>query len=121
MAVVFGGGTPIDFGRKLAGGERIFGDGKTWRGLVGGTLSGAVLGLLLSLPFNVIAPDSSWSFGSPATAFGASAVLALGALRGDLAAPVVKRRLPLPRRAKATGLDRVALVIRALFLSLAGP
>jgi len=121
MAVVFGGGTPIDFGRRLAGGERIFGDGKTWRGLVGGTLSGAVLGLLLPLPFNVIAPDSSWSFGSPATAFGASAVLALGALLGDLAGAFVKRRLHLPRGAKATGLDQFDFVIGALFLSLAVP
>src|SRR2546430_9933407 len=84
MAVVFGGGTPIDFGRKLADGERIFGDGKTWRGLAGGTLSGAVLGLLLSLPFNVLASNSSWSFGSPAMAFRASAVLALGALLREL-------------------------------------
>src|SRR5437667_105251 len=38
MAVVFGGGTPIDFGRTLRDGERLFGDGKTWRGVVGGLL-----------------------------------------------------------------------------------
>src|SRR5437762_537552 len=46
MAVVFGGGPPIDLGRSLSDGQRIFGDGKTWRGLVGGTLAGAILGLL---------------------------------------------------------------------------
>src|SRR5881397_738345 len=51
MAVVFGGGRPIDLGRTLRDGERLFGDGKTWRGLVGGTASGAVLGFLLSAPF----------------------------------------------------------------------
>src|SRR5207245_2779213 len=47
MAVVFGGGTPIDFGRTLGDRERLFGDGKTWRGLLGGMLSGAFLGFLL--------------------------------------------------------------------------
>src|SRR5439155_16292119 len=82
MAVVFGGGTPIDFGRTLRDGERLFGDGKTWRGLVGGTLMGALLGLLLTLPFLAFAPTSSWSFGEAGTAFSASAVLAFGALLG---------------------------------------
>src|SRR2546426_9134833 len=58
MAVVFGGGTPIDFGRILRDGERLFGDGKTWRGLVGGTLIAALLGLPLTLPFLAFAPRS---------------------------------------------------------------
>jgi CDP-2,3-bis-(O-geranylgeranyl)-sn-glycerol synthase len=121
MAVVFGGGTPIDLGRKLSDGERIFGDGKTWRGLVGGTASGAFLGLLLSLPFDVLAPTSFWSFGSPAVALGASAVLAFGALLGDLAGAFVKRRMHLPRGAKASGLDQYDFVVGAFVLSLAIP
>src|SRR6266571_3636634 len=87
MAVVFGGGTPIDFGRTLGDHERLFGDGKTWRGLVGGTLSGAFLGLLLTVPFNLFAPTSTWSFGSVGAAFGASAVLAFGALLLSLTIP----------------------------------
>src|SRR2546425_10641575 len=44
MAVVFGGGTPIDFRRTFRDRERPFGDGKTVRGLVGGTLSGGFPG-----------------------------------------------------------------------------
>src|SRR6266487_2676688 len=76
MAVVFGGGTPIDFGRTLSDGERIFGDGKTWRGLLGGTSSGALLGLVLAVPLNALAPESRWSFGPYADAFVASALLA---------------------------------------------
>ena len=46
LAVVFGGGTPMDFGRSLRDGKRILGDGKTWRGFVGGAASGFVLGLV---------------------------------------------------------------------------
>lgn len=129
MAVLFGGGTPIDLRRTLRDGERIFGDGKTWRGLIGGTLSGALLGLLLSLPFLALAPASQWSFGAMASeafgasavALGASAVLALGALFGDLAGAFVKRRLRMPRGAKATGLDQYDFVIGALLAALAIP
>jgi len=121
MAVLFGGGTPVDFRRTLRDGERIFGDGKTWRGLLGGTLSGAILGLLLTLPFQFLAPNSTWSFGSPAEAFGAAAVLAFGALLGDLAGAFIKRRLRLPRGSKATGLDQYDFVVGALLLTLAIP
>ena len=121
MAVVFGGGMPIDFGRSLGDGERIFGDGKTWRGLAGGTAAGAILGLLATLPFLVIAPSSSWSFGSPGEALGVSAVLAFGALLGDLAGAFIKRRLHKPRGAKARGLDQYDFVVGGLLLSLAVP
>src|SRR2546428_13272671 len=92
MAVVFGGGTPIDFGRTLRDGERLFGDGQTWRGLVGGTLMCALLGLLLTLPFLAFAPTSSWSFGDAGTALSASTVRAVAALLWDLGGALLKRR-----------------------------
>src|SRR5207245_10964028 len=110
MAVVFGGGTPIDFGRTLGDRERLFGDGKTWRGLVGGTLSGAFLGFLLTVPFNLFAPNSSWSFGSYGVAFGASAVFAFGALFGDLVGACLKLRMHRLRGPKARILDRYDIV-----------
>jgi len=121
MAVVFGGGTPIDFGRTLRDGDRMFGDGKTWRGLVGGTLSGAVLGFLLSVPFNLFTPGSSWSFGLYAEASFASALLALGALLGDLGGAFIKRRMHKPRGAKAPLLDQYDFVVGGLLVSLAIP
>jgi len=129
MAVVFGGGAPIDLGRTLRDGERLFGDGKTWRGLVGGTLAGGLLGLVLTLPVNALlnVPRNElgaaqvWSFGSPDEAFLASALLAFGALLGDLGGAFVKRRLRKPRGAKAPGLDQYDFVVGALLLSLALP
>ncbi len=125
-AVLWGGGTPMDFGRTLRDGERLFGDGKTWRGLVGGVLSGAILGFLLFLPFGLAAPSSSWSFAAPETdlgpaavaAFAASAVLALGALLGDLTGAFIKRRLHKPRGAKAPILDQYDFVAGGLLASL---
>src|SRR3989449_7738180 len=60
MAVVFGGGTPIDFCRTLGDRERLFGDGKTWRGLVGGTVLGGVPGFVFAAPFQPFPPESTW-------------------------------------------------------------
>jgi CDP-2,3-bis-(O-geranylgeranyl)-sn-glycerol synthase len=48
-AALFGGGRPIDFGRRLKDGYRIFGDGKTYRGLVIGTLCGILIGLIQNI------------------------------------------------------------------------
>jgi CDP-2,3-bis-(O-geranylgeranyl)-sn-glycerol synthase len=121
LAVLCGGGPPIDLGRVLRDGERLFGDGKTWRGLAGGTLAGALIGLLLTLPVNALDPGSPWSFGMPGEAFLASAVLAFGALVGDLGGAFVKRRLRKPRGAKAPGLDQYDFVVGALLLSLLVP
>ena len=111
-AVLFGGGTPVDFGRVLRDGERVFGDGKTWRGLVGGIGGGTAVGLALSTLADLAAP--AWSFGSPGTAALASALLASGALLGDLCGAYVKRRLHKPRGAKAPGLDQYDFVAGAL-------
>ena len=116
----------MDFGRTLRDGERVFGDGKTWRGLIGGTLTGAVLGLLLYLPFALADPSSTWSFGRPSSgladgavvAFTASGLLAFGALLGDLVAAFLKRRMHKPRGAKAPGLDQYDFVAGALLASL---
>ena len=51
-AVIFGGGMPLDFGKDYGDGRRILGDGKTFRGTIGGTMSGILAGLFL----NLIAP-----------------------------------------------------------------
>jgi len=50
LAVVFGRGQrlnrPLDFGHNFIDNRRIFGDGKTVRGLVGGTAFGTIIGAL---------------------------------------------------------------------------
>src|SRR2546426_2309087 len=57
MAVVFGGGTPIDFGRTLRDRERLFGDGKTWRGLLGGTPAGGVFWFVFYPAVSPLSPE----------------------------------------------------------------
>lgn len=48
-AVLVGGGRPIDFGKNWRDGKRVFGDGKTWRGLFVGTFVGMICGFGLSV------------------------------------------------------------------------
>ncbi|WP_457555758.1 CDP-2,3-bis-(O-geranylgeranyl)-sn-glycerol synthase [Candidatus Pyrohabitans sp.] len=97
---IFGGGTPVDFGKRFVDGRRLLGDGVTIRGtlagIAGGTLVGALQGNLL-LGF----------------------LLASGALAGDAAGSFIKRRLGLERGAPAPLLDQLNFVVGALvFASL---
>ena len=55
-AALLGGGTPIDFGKNYKDGKRIFGDGKTWRGLILGILFGMIGGFSLSIAAKIITP-----------------------------------------------------------------
>src|SRR2546428_8562271 len=79
MAVVFGGGTPIDFGRTLGDRERLFGDGKTWRGPLGGAPPGGLLGFLLSLAVQPLSPQFTRAFRSFGAGIWGPPVLALRA------------------------------------------
>jgi len=84
--VVLGGGAPLDFGIALPDGRRLLGNGKTFRGFVGGTLAGTVAGgivaALYTLPFF---PDAQAQF------LGAF-VLSFGTLFGDALGSFIKRR-----------------------------
>ena len=76
--VLFGGGAPLDFGRKM-GGKRIFGDNKTLRGTASAIIIGIIAGALESLAFPFMLKISL--------------MLALGAVFGDLLGSFIKRRL----------------------------
>src|SRR5437660_10708541 len=60
MAVVFGGGPPIDLRRCLSGGQRILAGGETGRGPDGHARRPPRQPLVLSLPVARLAPASSW-------------------------------------------------------------
>ena len=110
-AVVFGGGPPIDGGRRLWG-TRLLGDGKTWRGTAAGTAAGVAVALVLDavrLPvgaaLGVALPPIP-----PLVAVG----LAGGAMLGDVVASFLKRRLGRARGASVPGLDQLDFVAGAL-------
>ena len=101
--MIFGGGRPIDFGKSLSDGQRVFGDHKTIRGFVTGLIVGVIVGAFESVFFNpnlVIV-----------------AILAsLGALLGDLAGAFVKRRLKISPGKSLPVFDQLDFVVGALLL-----
>jgi CDP-2,3-bis-(O-geranylgeranyl)-sn-glycerol synthase len=111
VAVLAGGGKPIDGGRTM-GGRRVLGDGKTQRGTVVGTAAGLGLALLLS----AIAPTLSGLVGTRLPTFPVLAALGLafGAMLGDIAASFLKRRTGRERGAAFPGLDQLDFVVGAL-------
>ena len=101
--VIFGGGKPIDLGRRLPDGERILGSNKTFRGFISGLIVGTVVGLSLSyvLSMNLLPV----------------AILAsLGALLGDMGGAFLKRRLKIKPGGALPLVDQLDFVLGAIVL-----
>ena len=120
IAVVTGGRFPIDQGKKLGDGNRILGDGKTWSGLLGGTIGGIVVGYLQlnfgnSIIDGIAGTNSETFWGD--TPFLIFFLLAFGALFGDLTASFFKRRQNLNRGDKYPLLDMYDFMVMSLLLT----
>ena len=126
IAVLTGGKYPIDQGKLHSDGNRILGDGKTWSGLIGGTIGGIIVGYGLAL---MIARNKYHIFGKDPTynehfLWGADYLtissifflLSFGALFGDMAASFYKRRQNLQRGDKFALLDMYDFIIMSLLL-----
>ena len=114
IASIVGGGPPIDNGRNWNDGRRILGDGKTWRGIIGGTLGGLVMGhLQMTAGAGFFSSYVSWG-SQPYLIF---FLLAFGALVGDMAASFIKRRRGQERGTKSPLLDMYDFIIGALILT----
>jgi len=96
--VILGGGPPLDFGKFFLDRRRIFGEGKTIRGFVGGLLVGTLVAILQ---------------GRAEAGF----LLSLGALVGDLIGSFIKRRLDIARGGSLPGVDQVFFLIFALLFA----
>lgn len=93
---------PLDFGRVLPDGERLFGSHKTWRGLASGIVACAVLAVWFDLPV--------WL----GAGFGALSLFA------DACSSAVKRRMRLKPGSEVLWLDQLAEALVPL-LVFAGP
>ncbi|MGB9704023.1 MAG: CDP-2,3-bis-(O-geranylgeranyl)-sn-glycerol synthase [Pyrobaculum sp.] len=94
---------PLDFGKTLWDGRRIFGDGKTFEGLVIGITAGSTIGYLP----NLLSPHIT-----PMDAF----VLSTAAVLGDLLGAFIKRRLCMPRGYPAFPLDQLDFLLTAFLV-----
>ena len=124
-ALVFGGGTPIDFGKNAWDGRRFTGDGCTWRGLIGGGLLGMIVGGLLGLLadygilstlFNISSSQITFLSGNVLRGLLIGFLLGFGALIGDIIGSFIKRRLNFERGKPVPLLDQLDFVIVSLLI-----
>lgn len=106
--------TPLDFGKSFHG-KRIFGDNKTWRGLIAGVVVGA---LVSGLQYKIYAH----SFGYPNSqtfifTVGVGALLGLGALLGDAVESCIKRQVGVKPGQHWFPFDQIDYIIGGLVLS----
>ena len=121
VAVLTGGKYPIDQGKIYSDGNRILGDGKTWSGLLGGTLGGIIFGMLLDAGDSRMALEHLTSEEYEKSLWGNNPILiffllSFGALFGDMLASFYKRRQNLQRGDKFALLDMYDFIIMALLL-----
>ncbi len=116
MAVLFGGGKPVDMGKNARDGKRLLGDGKTWRGWAGGTISGTTLGLIIIGLASVVGASQAWTFGQFPQSLFRVALLAFGAMLGDMLGSYFKRRMGRERGAKTPILDQYDFLLGSWLL-----
>jgi len=115
-AVVLGGGPPVDMGKEF-GDARLLGDGKTWRGFFGGTLSGFVLAMIMNeVLVRGLLPEALPVL--PAFTTLAALGLPAGALVGDMGASFLKRRTGRERGAPFPGVDQLDFVVGGFAVTL---
>lgn len=125
---------PIDGGRSFRG-QRVFGDGKTVEGFllasgigIAGGLAQCLLSPLFLLPSlawhdfygSILVPRVDLEFYVTANvqALARALLFPPGAMLGDLLGSFIKRRLNIPRGAKAPVLDQLDFVAGTILLSL---
>ncbi len=103
-----GGGTPVDLGRSRKDGRRYLGDGKTWRGFIGGSACATLLGLVLLLALHFLGITSiRHSFWGPYPVnMLLIGMMAVGSLVGDMIGSFIKRALKRPRGTRTPLLDQ---------------
>jgi CDP-2,3-bis-(O-geranylgeranyl)-sn-glycerol synthase len=121
-AVLVGGGTPIDLGKKWKDDHRILGDGKTWRGLFIGAFMGMTAGFGLSVGAKYIEMSEFAYVGvSDFTGFPWMIPIifsiSFGALMGDIIESFFKRRIGKFRGEDWIPFDQLDFILGVLFFS----
>lgn len=119
--LLFGGGTPVDFGKSDKNGNRWIGDGVTWRGLIAGTIVGTITGIIQGFLAPYIIPAFGQYITTPIVTNIPEGILigfllGFGALLGDAIGSFIKRRLGIGRGKPAPILDQLDFIVVALIL-----
>ena len=99
---------------KFFDGNRIFGDGKTWRGFIIGSAAGILVGLILIFLQARYALAFLPSFTLPGVI-----LFAVGALLGDMVKSFMKRRLGKPSGSKWPVADQLPIFVAGAFVMAA--
>lgn len=91
---------PVDGGRLWSDGRPLFGESKTWRGVVSGALSCALF---------------AWVTGQ---GFVFGFLFGLLGLAGDILSSFIKRRLGMASSARAVGLDQIPEALLPMLLAM---
>lgn len=91
---------PVDGGRSWSDGRPVFGESKTWRGVVSGALSCALF---------------AWFTG---LGFGFGFLFGLLGLAGDMLSSFIKRRQGMASSARAVGLDQIPEALLPMLLAM---
>ena len=106
------GKTVVDLGRNFADGRRIFGDGKTFKGLVAGIVVGTFVGVLLAMAFAGFLPGLDFQ-----TKTNVAFLLSVGTMAGDLLGSFIKRRINIPSGAQHEFFDQLLFLGGALLFA----
>ncbi|OYT43439.1 MAG: hypothetical protein B6U88_01040 [Candidatus Aenigmarchaeota archaeon ex4484_56] len=109
--VVVRGKTPIDLNKNFIDNKRVFGDGKTIRGFISGSLFGIFIGMLQIYLQQYTGNNLIFNHTVLSVI-----LLSVGALIGDLIGSFVKRRFEMKRGDPAPLLDQLDFVIMSLVL-----
>jgi len=113
--VIFGGGKPMDFGKKFVDGKPFLGLHKTFKGFLAGIIVGTLVGAAQTVIFEQFLFQYSPQFEySILLGF----VLSLGALTGDLIESFIKRRLNRSPGSSLPVADQIDFILGAFLFSI---
>ena len=120
-ALVFGGGTPVDFGKSDSKGNRWIGNGVTWRGVIAGTVIGIITGAIQGFIAPMVIPLIGENLITPIITDITNGIfigflLGFGAMLGDALGSFLKRRIGIGRGNPAPFLDQLDFIIVAIIL-----
>jgi CDP-2,3-bis-(O-geranylgeranyl)-sn-glycerol synthase len=113
--VIFGGGKPMDFGKKFFDGKPFLGSHKTFRGFLAGIIVGTLVGLAQTIIYEqtLFQYDSQFQYNIPL-----GFMLSLGALTGDIVESFIKRRLNRSPGSSLPVADQIDFILGAFLFSI---
>jgi len=120
-------GSPVDFNKNWTDGRRIFGDHKTWRGIIFGIIFGTVTGVIIwylcFFKYNLfeLNPSSSWeptSTGYPVYPWYVGFFMSIGDHAADLLGSFIKRRMNIQSGGSLPLYDQGSFAVTGVLLAL---